>query len=175
MAPGKQRGPEPVQVIKERRDAALNALVGGVPYIRFLGISFDRRGDELTAVLPFSENLIGNPMLPAIHGGATAAFLEVTSVITLSWSHMWQDVEDGTLDLERLKAGDLPRLPKTIDFTVDYLRSGLPRDAYARATVSRAGRRYASVHVEAWQDHHNRLFAQATGHFLMPSRGDPEG
>jgi hypothetical protein len=22
-------------------------------------------------------------------------------------------------------------LPKTIDFTVDYLRSGLPRDAYA--------------------------------------------
>jgi MATE family multidrug resistance protein len=35
---------------------------------------------------------------------------------------------------------------------VDYLRSGLPRDAYARARVNRSGRRYASVHVEAWQD-----------------------
>jgi acyl-coenzyme A thioesterase PaaI-like protein len=44
----------------------------------------------------------------------------------------------------------------------------LPRDAYARATINRSGRRYASVHVEAWQDNRTRLFAQATGHFLMP-------
>ncbi len=166
--------PEPVQVVKERRDAALGALVGAVPYIRFLGVGFDRRGDELTAVLPFSEKLIGNPILPAIHGGVTAAFLEITSVITLSWSWLWADVESGALDIERLRAGDLPRLPKTIDFTVDYLRSGLPRDAYARATVSRSGRRYASVHVEAWQDHRGKLFAQATGHFLMPRRTDTD-
>jgi acyl-coenzyme A thioesterase PaaI-like protein len=67
--------PEPVQVIKTRRDAALAALVGGVPYIQFLGIQFDRRGDELTAVLPYDEKLIGNPTLPALHGGVTAAFL----------------------------------------------------------------------------------------------------
>ena len=64
--------PEPVQVVKQRRDAALRALAGGVPYIQFLGIQFDRRGDELTAVLPFSEHLVGNPLLPAIHGGVTA-------------------------------------------------------------------------------------------------------
>jgi hypothetical protein len=31
------------------------------------------------------------------------------------------------------------------------------------------GRRYASVHVEAWQDNRARPIAQATGHFLMPS------
>ena len=55
---------------------------------------------------------------------------------------------------------------------MDYLRSGLPRDAYARARVNRSGRRYASVHVEAWQDNRSRLFAQATGHFLMPVRSD---
>ena len=53
--------------------------------------------------------------------------------------------------------------------TVDYLRSGLPRDAYARAWVNRSGRRYASVRIEAWQDNVARPFAQATGHFLMPS------
>ena len=160
--------PEPMQVVKQRRDAALGALVGGVPYIRFLGIQFDRRGDELTGVLNFDEKLIGNPFLPAIHGGVTAAFLEVTSIITLSWTFLLPDIESGAIDPERMAAGDLPRPPKTIDFTVDYLRSGLPRDAYARATVSRSGRRYASVHVAAWQDHHDKLFAQATGHFLMP-------
>lgn len=160
--------PEPVQVVKQRRDAALNALVDGVPYISYLGVRFDRRGDELTAVLPFEEKLIGNPILPAIHGGVTAAFLEITAVITLSWQFLWEDIETGAIDAEVMATGNLPRLPKTIDFTVDYLRSGLPRDAYARAVISRAGRRYASVHVEAWQDNVDKRFAQATGHFLMP-------
>lgn len=162
--------PEPVQVVKQRRDAALNALVHGVPYIQFLGIEFDRRGDELTAVLPFEEKLIGNPLLPALHGGVTAAFLEVTAIIELSWSMIWEEMESGRLDAAALEGARLPRLPKTIDFTVDYLRSGLPRDAYARARINRSGRRYASVHVEAWQDNRARLFAQATGHFLMPGR-----
>ncbi|MBO6882242.1 MAG: PaaI family thioesterase [Marivita sp.] len=163
-----RKTPEPVQVVKQRRDAALKALVGGVPYITFMGISFDRRGDELTGVLSFDEKLIGNPMLPAIHGGVTAAFLEVTAMISLSWAYIWEDFESGALDAEALAAGNLPRLPKTIDFTVDYLRSGLPRDAYARATITRAGRRYASVQAEAWQDNKDRPFAQATAHFLMP-------
>jgi acyl-coenzyme A thioesterase PaaI-like protein len=162
--------PEPVQVIKQRRDAALKALVEGVPYIRFLGIAFDRRGDELTAILPFDQKLIGNPMLPALHGGVTAAFLEVAAVIELSWSLLWEEMEKGALDPAALTTAALPRLPKTIDFTVDYLRPGLPRDAYARARVNRSGRRYASVHVEAWQDNRARLIAQATGHFLMPAR-----
>lgn len=162
--------PEPVQVVKQRRDAALNALVGAVPYIQYLGMQFDRRGDELTGILPFDEKLIGNPLLPALHGGATAAFLEVTASVTLSWSYLWEDIERGALDFDPGTETRLPRVPKTVDFTVDYLRSGLPRDAYARARVNRSGRRYASVHVEAWQDHRDKLFAQGTGHFVMPRR-----
>jgi acyl-coenzyme A thioesterase PaaI-like protein len=155
--------PEPVHVVKQRREALLRSLVDGVPYIGFLGIRFDRRGDELTAVLPFQDSLIGNPALPALHGGATAGFLEIAAMIELSWSTLWDGVE-----AEGAVPGGKLRLPKTIDFTIDYLRSGLPRDAYARARVNRSGRRYASVHVEAWQDNRARLFAQATGHFLMP-------
>lgn len=161
------RRPEPVQAIKQRRDATLQNLVAGVPYIQFLGIQIDRRGDELTAVLPYDDKLIGNPMLPALHGGVTAAFLEVTAIMELSWQMIWEDMEAGKFDDNEPKVA----LPKTIDFTVDYLRSGLPRDAYARARVNRSGRRYASVHVETWQDHRSRLFAAATGHFLMPERG----
>ncbi|MEI4485880.1 PaaI family thioesterase [Frigidibacter sp. MR17.14] len=160
--------PEPVQVIKSRRDAALAALVEGVPYIGFLGLRFDRRGDELTAIMPFDDKLIGNPMLPAIHGGVTAAFLETAAIVELAWSLMWEEIEAAGGPAPEAVA--LPRLPKTIDFTVDFLRSGLPRDAYARARVNRSGRRYASVHVEAWQDNRAKLFAQATGHFLMPER-----
>ncbi|MEM6408780.1 MAG: PaaI family thioesterase [Pseudomonadota bacterium] len=162
--------PEPVQVIKTRRDAFLARLTGAVPYIGFLGVEFDRRGDELTAVLPYKPTLIGNPALPALHGGATASFLEITAMIELTWASLWPDLEAGDIDPEG--ADVLPRMPKTIDFTVDYLRSGLPRDAYARARINRSGRRYASVHVEAWQDNRSRLFAQGTGHFVMPPPPD---
>ena len=164
------RPPEPVALIKQRRDSTLAALVGAVPYIGFLGVKFDRRGDELTAVLGYDDKLIGNPLVPALHGGAIASFLEVTAIMELSFNMLWDDVEQGRIDAENLGPATLPRLPKTIDFTVDYLRSGLPRDAYARARVNRQGGRYASVHVEAWQDHRQKLFAQATGHFLMPPR-----
>ncbi|WP_209427704.1 PaaI family thioesterase [Pararhodobacter sp. SW119] len=164
--------PEPVQAVKQRRDAALLALIDGIPYAQYLGVRFDRRGDELTAVLPFNESLVGNPFLPAIHGGVTSAFLEITAIIELSWSLLWDEMEAGKLDPAAVDREHLPRLPKTIDFTVDYLRSGLPRDAYARARINRSGRRYASVHVEAWQDNRARLFAQATGHFLVPGRNN---
>jgi acyl-coenzyme A thioesterase PaaI-like protein len=161
---------EPLAQVKSRRDTALKALVSGVPYLNWLGVRFDRRGDELTATLPFDEKLIGNPALPALHGGVTAAFLEMAAIIELSWSAMWEDLESGRIAPDAEVPNSLPRLPKTIDFTVDYLRSGLPRDAYARARVVRSGRRYASVHVEAWQDNRDRPIAQGTGHFLMPQR-----
>ena len=161
--------PEPVTQVKRRRDLALSLIVSQVPYITFLGVSFDRHGDELTSTMAFHDDLIGNPILPALHGGATAAFLEVTAIVGLAWASLWTDIEEERLNISAVQNGKLA-LPKTIDLTVDYLRSGLPRDAYARARVNRSGRRYASVHVEGWQDNRSRLFAQATGHFLMPQR-----
>lgn len=147
------------------RDSIIGRLLAEVPYIRWLGVRLDQRGDELTAVLPFSDRLIGNPALPALHGGVTAAFLETTAVLGLVWTTLGEAGRAGA-DPE-----SLPRLPKTIDFTIDYLRSGTARDAYARARVVRLGRRYASVQVEAWQDRRDRPFAQANGHFLMSQTG----
>ncbi len=162
--------PEPMQVIKERRDGALLRLVDAIPYIKFMGIRFDRRGDELTGTMAYSDMLIGNPTLPAIHGGATAAFLETAAIIELAWAEIWTKIEDEKLSGEEIEALPLPVLPKTIDFTTDYLAAGKPRDIYTRARINRSGRRYASVHVEAWQDNRQKIIGQATGHFLMPSK-----
>ena len=131
----------------------LNRLVAEIPYLNFLGMHFETAGDELTGVLPFQPMLIGNPAVPALHGGVTAAFLEVTAIVSLLWPNI---------------TAQKPQLPKTIDLTVDYLRAGQAKDAFARARINRSGRRYASVHIEAWQDAPDRLYAQATGHFLMP-------
>lgn len=137
-------------------DAATPGLDGffqSVPYVRFLGMRVELAGDEMTAVLPFSQHLIGNPMLPAIHGGAIGAFLELTALAQLSLAEPTR------------------RVPKTIDITIEYLRSAGPRDVYARAILRKVGRRVANVQVEAWQESRAKPVAGMTGHFLLRNEG----
>ena len=160
--------PEHAQALKQKKDKVLAAVVRSIPYLNFMGISFDRRGDELTAIIQYNDSLIGNPALPALHGGAIAAFLEVSAIIELSWKVLSKEIEASSLTPQEIESGIRVEIPKTIDFTVDYLRTGLPRDAYARARITRSGRRYSSVLVEAWQEKRSLIFAQAIGHFVVP-------
>ena len=60
---------EPVQNIKRRRDGVLNAYAGRVPFFKYLGITFERKGDELTGVLTYDPKLIGNAVVSRLHGG----------------------------------------------------------------------------------------------------------
>jgi uncharacterized protein (TIGR00369 family) len=127
----------------------MSALLDRLPYARFLGLESEQDGDVLTVTMPFAERLIGNPMLPALHGGATAALLELTAVaqVALVWPRL--------------------RLPRPINVTVAYLRSGRPVDVHARARISKAGRRVAHVLAEAWQEDEAQPIASLTAHFLV--------
>src|SRR5690242_15451419 len=107
----------------------LQQLIDAIPYCRFLGIQVDRKGSELTMILRFDRKLIGNPMLPALHGGVIGAFLETTAIAQL------------ILETETTE------LPKPVDIAVDYLRSGKPVDTYARAEITKHGRRVCNVHA----------------------------
>ena len=127
----------------------MSALLDRLPYARFLGLESDQDGDVLTVTMPFADRLIGNPMLPALHGGATAALLELTAVAQVALSY------------PRL------RLPRPINVTVAYLRSGRPVDVHARARISKAGRRVAHVLAEAWQEDEAQPIASLTAHFLV--------
>lgn len=127
----------------------MSALLDRLPYARFLGLRSDQDGDVLTVTMPFADRLIGNPMLPALHGGATAALLELTAVAQVALSY------------PRL------RLPRPINVTVAYLRSGRPVDVHARARISKAGRRVAHVLAEAWQEDESQPIASLTAHFLV--------
>ncbi len=131
----------------ERLRAALNAI----PYIRFLGMRAELAGDEMTAILPFSEHLVGNPMIPALHGGVVGAFLEMTALAQLAVSAPQR------------------RQPKTIDVTIEYLRPARALTTYARADLRKVGRRIANVQVVAWQDQRSSPVAALHGHFLVTS------
>ena len=158
---------EPLTNIKRRRDGLLNLLMAQMPFGAFMGFRVERFGDELSFIMPHQEWHIGSPTLPALHGGGVASFLEYASILGLSWHALWSQIEEEHLTLEAIEKAGVT-LPKTIDLSIDYLRPGLARDSYARVRINRSGRRYASVHAEAWQDQRDRLFAQSTGHFLMP-------
>jgi uncharacterized protein (TIGR00369 family) len=138
-----------VTIVALTREERLAATLAGTPYMRFLGMTAELAGDEMTAILPFSERLVGNVMIPALHGGVIGAFLEMTALCQLAVRE------------------PLRRQPKTIDVTIEYLRPGRAQTTYARADVRKIGRRIANVHVEAWQDHRASPVAALRGHFLL--------
>ena len=131
------------------RTADVATLLERIPFARFLGMEVERKGNELTFILRYAPHLIGNPILPALHGGVIGAFLEQSALLELVW------------DLR------LERLPKPIDVSIDYLRPGHPVDTYARAVITKRGRRVANVRAEAWQDQRAKPIAALHGHFMM--------
>lgn len=129
-------------------DSRLVSMLDSIPYARFLGVRAELAGDEMTAILPFAQHIVGNPMLPAIHGGVLGAFMEMTA-------------------LAQLAAAPMKRQPRTIDVSIEYLRSGRPQTTYARASIKKLGRRIANVHVEAWQETRSAPIATLRGLFLV--------
>ncbi|MEH2560497.1 PaaI family thioesterase [Bradyrhizobium sp. AZCC 2289] len=115
------------------------------PFARWLGI---RIGEDDTLVMPFSPKIIGNPMLPAIHGGMTGAFLETTAIVGVT-----------------RELGVAP--PKPIGLTINYLRSGRALDSYASVSIVKQGRRVVAFEAQAWQDDRARPIASAFGHFML--------
>ena len=48
----------------------IQQFITRIPYAKTLGMEANYNGGKLTTTLRFHENLIGNPLLPALHGGA---------------------------------------------------------------------------------------------------------
>ena len=142
-----------IDVLALLRDARASGdyapLTAAIPYARFLGLGLRQVDGELLCHMPFQEMLIGNSALPALHGGTLGALLESAAIFGL------------------MVQADTDHVPKIISLTVDYLRSGRAQDTFARAIITRAGRRVANVRVEAWQEDRTRPIAAAHVLFLL--------
>lgn len=124
-------------------------ILATLPYAQFLGLTSAMQDDELIVTMPFADRLIGDPILPALHGGSTAALLEFAAIAEIARVH------------------PSIRLPRPINVSIAYLRSGKPRLVSASARIVRAGRRVAHVHATAWQAERDQPIATLTAHFLM--------
>ena len=136
------------QLTNPRADE-IDSILKRLPFAQTLGMRCEVLGDEMTAILPFQEKLIGNVAIRALHGGAIASFLELTAM------------------LQVFLVSDMPRPPKPINLTIDYLRQGHAKDLYARAYVLKMGRRMASVRAEAWQENRAEPVTALMAHFLV--------
>ncbi|MDJ0948140.1 MAG: PaaI family thioesterase [Alphaproteobacteria bacterium] len=134
-----------------RRERDLGLISQAIPYAGFLGISAEETDGRVITRLAYNERNLGNPALPALHGGVVGAFLETAAIIELLW------------------ARETVSVPKIINITIDYLRPAGPKDSFARGIVTKQGRRIATVAVEAWQDEADRPIATANCHFLLRS------
>ncbi|MDI5984467.1 PaaI family thioesterase [Halomonas sp. M4R5S39] len=136
---------------RTRAEGDVEAWLAWVPYARRIGVSAipDPHADGLLYRLAPSEGNVGNVLLPALHGGVVAAFMETAA----------------TLDL--MLATRIPRLPHIVDFSIDYLRTARVAPTHARCRLLREGRRMANVRVCAWQEDEAVPVATARLHFVL--------
>ncbi|WP_326539229.1 PaaI family thioesterase [Pseudorhodoferax sp.] len=145
-------GPLPLDAAAWEAPPADAPVLGGVeiPYASYLGIRQSDDGATPLYRLPFQPKLVGNPQLPALHGGVVAGFAESAA----------------TLHLIHAIGG--AKFPKCIDFSIDYLRSGRPEDTYASCEIVRLGARVALVQVRCWQSKGpEQPITVARGNFLL--------
>ncbi len=120
-----------------------------IPYAEFMGIRVERVDGDVRGRLRYADHLIGNPTIPALHGGTLGALLEMTAVCKL------------------LYESQVAVYPRIVTITVQYLRSARAVETFARSVITKQGRRVVNVRSEAWQDDPTRPVATADAHFLV--------
>lgn len=127
----------------------MSALIAAVPYCAWLGLSARVDAERVVFEMPFDAKLVGNPIIPALHGGVIGSLLETAAIV------------------QTVFATGSVSIPKPIDITIDYLRTGRAVTSYASARLARQGRRVVNVHASMWQDDEAKPIAALRGHFLL--------
>jgi len=95
-----------------------------IPFNKFLGMkaALVERG-RVRLALPFREELIGDPVRQALHGGVISTLADTVGGMTI-----WTALENPAARVS------------TIDLRVDYLRPGRPELIVAEGLIVRVGR-----------------------------------
>lgn len=136
-------------IVSARETASPELIIAAIPYARSLGVAVVREQGEFIYHLPPSPGNIGNATLPALHGGALGGFMETAGLLQLMMQMR------------------VAKIPKVVDFSIDYIRAGLLVDTWCRCQVIREGRKLANLHIEAWQSNPATPIARARANVLL--------
>lgn len=137
------------QIAEIKADRDYLRLIEAVPYARTIGMGCQLAGDEVIYTLPRVETNIGNPTLPAIHGGVLGGFMEQSAIMHA---------------LMHTPSGGFPRV---IDLSIDYLSAALYRDSFAICETRRMGKRIANIVVTVWQHNREEPVCSARANLLL--------
>lgn len=130
---------------------AVQQVIDRIPFAGSLGIAIVEVDGRLQTRMPYTASVIGNPRVPALHGGALASLMQVAAAA----------------ELIRVTGG-VARLPRMFSMTTEYLRSAVLEDTLATATVISRSRRFANLRVELRQaSSAERVIAAATVQFRL--------
>lgn len=127
------------------------AFVASVPQVVELGVTVGRSAaGEIELLLPWREDLVGDPSSGVIHGGPVFTLMDTASGAAVL-SHPQVAGPTATLDLR-----------------IDYMRAATPRQVIrARAECHHVTRNVAFVRAVAFDDDETRPVAMATGTFTL--------
>jgi uncharacterized protein (TIGR00369 family) len=104
-----------------------------IPFSKFLGMRVVTIESGLAVVeIPFRAELIGNPLVPSLHGGVVSSLLDTCGGVAV-WSQIGRS--------DRIS---------TVDLRVDYLRPGRPELLIGRGCVVRLGNRVGVAELAAY-------------------------
>jgi uncharacterized protein (TIGR00369 family) len=108
-----------------------------IPFNRYLGVKLTGvRTGFARLEIPFREELVGDPLRPALHGGVLSALADAAG-----GAAVWTGLAD---DRARVS---------TIDLRIDYLRPAKLETLVAEATVVRLGNRVGVADVRLFHPH----------------------
>lgn len=123
----------------------LAAIINDCPFHEFLNMTVEAADSDAGVVvirLPFAPGFARSKKAPQIHGGITAALIDIAGVYAI--------------------ATVIGRTVPTINMSVDYLRMAEGSDLIARARVIKAGRSIGVADIEV-SDENDRLVAVGRG------------
>lgn len=123
-----------------------------IPFNKWLGMKVEHidRG-HITVSIPWRPEIVGDPMVPAMHGGVIGAVADAAGGIAV-----WTTFENPASRLS------------TVDLRVDYLRPGRQEKLIAAATVIRTGARLGWADVRLYHpSRESDLVASARGVYAI--------
>lgn len=147
---------EQLNVEEHKMGLIIKAIEELIPFNKYLGIKvLQLEPNFVRLILPFNPTLIGNPFIPAIHGGVIATLL---------------DTAGGGAALTTLSSFD--DKISTVDMRIDYLQPGKPNDLIAEGLVLRSGSRLVVTNMVAY--HGSKAYTVADGRGVFNVRRNQE-
>lgn len=133
-----------------------------MPFNQLLGFNISHFNSEESEIrFAWQDKLIGNPMQKTLHGGVTAAVLDLAGGVVAAANIIEQldDLSPDKIEQSLMRLG-------TIDLRTDFLRPGRGEKFIATARIIRNGNKVAVARMEL----HNELgvhLAFGTGTYMV--------